>query len=135
MSLWRLRYLNRPGSSVILLVLVALSWPNPGISDQLVEVPRSERMARFLHSVGDCDLATVTAMLKATPSLASTFDGLATALHCAAYAGQRDIAEVLLNSRADVNAKNKYGETPLHSAADRGFRGIAELLLAHRGGC
>jgi ankyrin repeat protein len=39
-----------------------------------------------------------------------------TALHRAAYGGHRQIAQVLLDAGADLNAKDKQGFTPLHWA-------------------
>jgi cytohesin len=54
------------------------------------------------------------------------FDGR-TPLHYAAQLGHKEIVELLIANDADVNAKNKYGETPLLSAATKG---IAELLIA-----
>jgi ankyrin repeat protein len=43
-----------------------------------------------------------------------------TALHVAAAAFQRDVAESLVASGADVRARNRRGAEPLHYAADRG---------------
>ena len=54
------------------------------------------------------------------------FDGR-TPLHYAVQLGHKEIVELLIANDADVNAKNKYGETPLLSAATKG---IAELLIA-----
>lgn len=41
-----------------------------------------------------------------------------TALHMAAAACRRDVAELLIAHGADVHAKNRMGATPLHYAAD-----------------
>ena len=41
-----------------------------------------------------------------------------TALHIAAAAYRRDIAEALISRRADVHARNRRGAEPLHYAAD-----------------
>jgi ankyrin repeat protein len=43
-----------------------------------------------------------------------------TALHVAAAAHQRDVAESLVAHGADVQARNRRGAQPLHYAADRG---------------
>ena len=53
-----------------------------------------------------------------------------TALHLAAYQGDRALAELLLRKRADVNAKDYRDDTPLHSAAWEGRRETAEFLIA-----
>jgi len=45
-----------------------------------------------------------------------------TALHMAAAAHQRDIAELLIAHGADVNARNRMGTQPLHYAADANHR-------------
>ena len=53
-----------------------------------------------------------------------------TPLHRAAYAGHKEIAELLIAKGADVNAKNGgWGRTPLHVAAIKGQKEIAELLI------
>ena len=45
-----------------------------------------------------------------------------TPLHFAAHNGSKDMAEFLLANKAEVNARDKYGETPLHCAALRATR-------------
>jgi ankyrin repeat protein len=45
--------------------------------------------------------------------------------------GHKDVAELLLASKAEVNAKNNSGTTPLHIAALLGYKAVAELLLAN----
>lgn len=79
------------------------------------------------------DLERVKALLKTNPDLASSKDALSmTPLHYAADRGLRDIMELLLASKADVNATNYWGFTPLHQAAMACRQsGVAELLLAH----
>ena len=51
-----------------------------------------------------------------------------TPLYLAAQEAQKEIAVLLIANGADVNAKNKYGDTPLHCAATKE---IAELLIAN----
>ena len=43
--------------------------------------------------------------------------------------GHKEIAELLIDKGADVNAKSKRGEIPLHLAAQGGHKEIAELLI------
>ena len=55
-----------------------------------------------------------------------------TPLHCAAAEGHKDVAELLLANKAEVNAKDNNGGTPLHDAAVKGHKDVAELLLANK---
>ncbi len=54
-----------------------------------------------------------------------------TPLHEAAAMGHLEVARLLLERGADVNAKNKHGFTPLHFAAGIGHTDVAKLLLEH----
>jgi uncharacterized protein len=74
-------------------------------------------------------------LLDADPSLAQAFapDGF-TALHLAAFFGQEDAAQALLERGADVAAVARNPDlqvTPLHSAAAGGHIAIVKLLLEH----
>ena len=56
----------------------------------------------------------------------------ATPLPWAAWAGHKQVVELLIAKGADVNAKvDRHGMTPLHYAASRGHKEIAELLIAN----
>jgi ankyrin repeat protein len=57
----------------------------------------------------------------------------ATPLHTAAVNGYKDVAEVLLAYKADVNAKTNNGMTPLHLAVGAGHKDLADLLRQHGG--
>jgi ankyrin repeat protein len=46
--------------------------------------------------------------------------------------GHKDLAELLLENRSDVTAKDKDGPTPLHWAAAMGHKDVAEVLLASK---
>ena len=52
-----------------------------------------------------------------------------TALHYAAINGHGDVAEMLLNRGANVNARAADGRTPLDMAAQNGHNGLLEMLL------
>jgi ankyrin repeat protein len=51
-------------------------------------------------------------------------------IHEASKKGNLEAVKQHLADGADVNAKNKYEQTPLHFAAYRGHKEIAELLIA-----
>ncbi len=79
--------------------------------------------------------AKVAELLKQDSSLigARDADG-STPLHCATWKGQKEVVEVLLQHKADVNIHNNndhWGTTPLHAAAHGNQKAIAELLIAH----
>ena len=78
------------------------------------------------------DYAKVSVLLKNNPDLVSSKDDEhgRTPLHWAAYCGHKDIAELLLAKKADVNAEESDRSTPLHWAAYYGHKDMAELLLA-----
>src|ERR1035437_7523263 len=77
------------------------------------------------------DVEKVKTLLQADPKLATarTEDG-STALHLAALDGHSAIARLLLDSKAQVNARGLREETPLHMAMYDGHREVVEVLLA-----
>ena len=76
------------------------------------------------------DLAKLKTLLNGNPDLVFSKDEQgATPLHAAALTGNGDVAELLLDHRADVNARTNNGSTPLHYAAEKGHQEVAELLL------
>ena len=54
-----------------------------------------------------------------------------TPLHWAAEKNYRELAELLVNARANLDAEVTWGMTPLQWAANMGSRDVAEVLLAH----
>lgn len=55
-----------------------------------------------------------------------------TPLHCAVYRGNEEMVELLLNSKANINATCKDGKTVLHIAAEQGHRKLIRFLLHRR---
>ncbi|XP_044728090.1 putative ankyrin repeat protein RF_0381 isoform X1 [Chrysoperla carnea] len=53
-------------------------------------------------------------------------------LHSAAMGESPEIVELLLQHNADVNVKNRYGQTPLYKAIEYDRLEIIELLLKHK---
>jgi TonB family protein len=80
------------------------------------------------------DLAKVKAMLQEIPDMvfSKNNDG-ETPLHLAVWAGNKDMVELLLANKADVNAKNNDGVAPFVAAVLAGKKDIAELLRQHGG--
>lgn len=77
------------------------------------------------------DLVAVKALIEAHPDLTDYRNkDLVTLLHVAAAAGKNEIAELLLDSRADVNAKNDKGKTPMLEAVSNGHAEMVALLLS-----
>lgn len=51
------------------------------------------------------------------------------AIHVAACKGETKIARLLIESKCDVNARNRKGVSPLHCAVANGHREVVSLLL------
>src|ERR1035441_2277597 len=94
---------------------------------------RNDLGSEFRGAAAKGDLAKVQAMLKVHPDLVFSKNRTgATALHWAATYGHKDVAELLLANRADVNARTGDGVAPLHWAALNGHKDLVELLLANK---
>ena len=52
-----------------------------------------------------------------------------TALFAAAEKGLDDIAQILIQHKADIHSKNNMAQTPLHVAARWGQGGVVKLLI------
>ena len=128
------------------IVMVALAWNGVAYCGEIHDAAKAG------------DLEKVKALLKVSPDLVNSRDDKysRTPLHLAALRGNKDIAELLLANKADVNAKdtNNYvsqlpnglvlssdtdkdnrdpgGWTPLHEAAFGGNYDVAKLLLDNK---
>ena len=79
------------------------------------------------------NLGKVQALLRDHPDLVFSKDNKgSTPLHVAAMTGHKDVVELLLASKARVNARANVGDSPLHLAAFHGHKDVAELLLASK---
>ena len=88
--------------------------------------------AAFSKAVKGGDTHTVKKIVDSNPSIVHKTDKNGyTALHNAAYHGQKIVADHLLASGADANAaQSKHGSTPLHSAASKKCNaGVVKSLL------
>jgi ankyrin repeat protein len=100
--------------------------------------PTSDKRAKLLNddihdAARDGDLGKAGELLKDSPELVSSKDQHSdTPLHLAAWRGQRDVAKLLLASKADVNARNDFSDTPLHLAAWKGQTDVVKLLLGSK---
>ena len=66
---------------------------------------------------------------KANPNIPSNNDFKVMPLHSAAAVGQVEIAQLLLDYGAKINAVQMNGVTPLHSAANNGDVNLVKLFL------
>ena len=82
-------------------------------------------------AVSKNDLEKIKAMLNDDAGLVSCKDSWGwTPLHFAARDNSKDAAQLLLASKANVNARDYSGETPLQLAVLDNSKEVAELLLA-----
>lgn len=85
----------------------------------------------ILQSARDGDTFAVRRLLSADASLVhATDECLKTPLHWAAEKNYYEIAEMLLDAGADLEATTSWGATPFDWAATMGSARVADLLLA-----
>jgi ankyrin repeat protein len=81
----------------------------------------------FFNAVSDGDQERVKALLLENKSLVNLLDKrMNTPLHLAAEAGNVEIAQLLINSGANLNAQDDMGRTPLHRSTS--FRPNLEMI-------
>ncbi len=119
-------FFNKLGHSPIpcrvAVTLAALAWSSLAFSGEIHDAAKKG------------DLEKVKALLKDHPDLViSKGNNGWTPLHFAALNNHKDVAELLLANKAEVNAKDNDGMTALHFAAfGLGHKDLAALLLAHK---
>ncbi len=87
--------------------------------------------AAILQAARHGDVSAVKRLLSDDPHLARvTDDHLKTPLHWAAELDHCDVARMLLDAGADLEATTSWGATPLDWAATMGSSKVADLLLA-----
>jgi len=85
----------------------------------------------FFKAVCDGDAATVKKHLAASPGLVNTKDDGATPLHFAAINNQREVADLLIDQGADLNAEDdEFTSTPSGWANEKGYAGMVRRLVA-----
>ena len=103
------------------------------VADLLVA---SNAQVTIFDAAGGGYLEKARALLKENPNLVFAKDNNSgsTPLHLAARNDHKDVAELLLANKAEINAKTGLGTTPLLSALSfRGFnKDVVEVLLANK---
>ena len=84
----------------------------------------------LLRAAMEGDIEAVKQHLDAGANV-NAMRGGGTPLHLAASWGHKEVAELLIDNGADVNAKDIDGWTPLRKAAWHGRKEIVELLIAN----
>ena len=116
------RFCYSPIVRLATVMLIALGWSSLAFCGEIHDAAKNG------------DLGRVKALVKESPDLVfSRDDDGWTALHYAALNGKKDVVELLLANKADVNAKAGNGATPLDIAAGHGHKGVTELLRRHGG--
>lgn len=82
-------------------------------------------------AAADGHLEVCELLLDRGANVNATQHGGHTALHTAAFRGDRSLAELLLRHGADAFEKNDEGQTPADIARSRGSSQLAALLRAH----
>ena len=100
-----------------------------GSAAAVVETGAAERDVPLVDAVKGADTAAVRALLEQQVDVnVAEVDGT-TALHWAAYQGDLEVAQLLLQAGAIADAPNRYAVTPLALACGRGNAPIVEALL------
>ncbi len=117
----KVRLFNSPMALRAAVMLIALAWSSLAFCGEIHDAVRND------------DLARVQALLKDNPDLALSKDKIGrTALQWAAILDRKEISQVLLDYKADINARDSAGMTPLHFAILQGYKDEVQLLLDNK---
>jgi hypothetical protein len=118
------------GLDRVVLLLLGLA----GGAVWVYQILRNRQGTMLYRAACDGDVDTVQSQLQRGVPVRRRFDlgnnRETTYLHAAASCGQVDVARLLLDSGADLHAKDKKGQTPLHASSQMGYVEVAKLLLA-----
>jgi ankyrin repeat protein len=106
-----------------------------GWSGMTPEIPAGGKGEGSLHEAAfNGKLEKAKALIEANPDMVNSHASYAeqTPLHIATEFGHKDVAELLLANKADVEAKAHGGWTPLLNAVFGGHKDMVELLLANK---
>ena len=99
----------------------------------IINVKKPPHCSSLLHYAVSCLQIELVKLLAGRIGDINEMDGLGrTCLHYASWEGSCDIAKILIDSGADVNAREGTsgdGKTPLHRAAENGHADMVDLLL------
>lgn len=77
------------------------------------------------------EFSKVKKLVESNPSLVNARDKYQwTPLHCAAYVGNKQIAQYLVSKGANIDAKDNRGDTPLYYAASTGHNDVLKFLIS-----
>jgi ankyrin repeat protein len=92
--------------------------------------PTNDLSRQFLAAIFLGDAQRVSSLLARHPDLATTPDGRDDhPIHHAARNGDTEVAQLLIQYAADVNAQNRQGHTVLYCAGGHGHLNTLRLLL------
>ncbi|XP_078444600.1 VH1-interacting kinase isoform X3 [Wolffia australiana] len=105
-----------------------------GSTDRVREKARVSRTSLILWHTHQNDVSAVRKLLEEDPSLVKARDyDNRTPLHVAALHGWMEVALCLLDNNADVNAQDRWHNTPLADAEGAKKKNMIDLLKKHGG--